>query len=220
MKFHKLEGKFVLRSVLTATLLFVGTAFAKDKDNPDHSATCTKSIAIARATASGTQPFLPEFIANWWRKNSKRYPDICLSQTPSVTAKNYLIVGSTSQKYFGGLFPTVKTYTSTSTTPYSSTGTVSDQYGNTWNYTATGDITTTTTTTVHENLPYTDRFVGLYMNAYDSGGRMVLATEHVYASRSGGDAANTAGYNIGSGLRNINARGRMLRSLVKSIQKD
>jgi hypothetical protein len=40
------------------------------------------------------------------------------------------------------------------------------------------------------------------------------------ASRTGGDAANTAGYNIGSGLMNINARGRMLKSLVKSIEKD
>jgi hypothetical protein len=119
-----------------------------------------------------------------------------------------------------GLFPTVRTYTNTSTTPYSSSGTVSDQYGNTWNYTATGDVTTTTTTTVQENLPYTDRFVGLYMNAYDSNGRMILATHHIYTSRTGGDAANTAGYNIGSGLMNINARGRMLKSLVKSIEKD
>jgi len=145
---------------------------------------------------------------------------VCFSQAPSTTAKNYLIVGSTSEKSFSGLFPTVKTYTNTNTAPYSSSGTVSDQYGNTWNYTATGDVTTTTTTTVHENLPYTDRFAGLYMNAYDSSGRMVLATGHIYTSRTGGDAANTAGYNIGSGIANINARGRMLKSLVKSVQKD
>lgn len=98
---------------------------------------------------------------------------------PSATAKNYLIVGSTSESSFRGLYPTVKTYTNSNTAPYTSYGTFNDQYGNVWNYTATGEVTTTTTTTVNENLPYTDRFEGLYMNAYDSKGRMVLATQHI-----------------------------------------
>jgi hypothetical protein len=210
----------VVAALVILLLLTVSFAAAKEKDNPDHSSTCTKSIAIARATAGGAEPFLPNFVVSWWRKNSKHYPDICLSQTPSKTAKNYLIVGSTSESSFSGLFPTVKTYTNTSTTPYTSYGTVNDQYGNVWSYTATGEVTTTTTTTVNENLPYTDRFVGLYMNAYDSKGRMVLATQHVYTSRTGGDAANTAGYNLGSALTNINARGRMLKSLIQSILVD
>jgi hypothetical protein len=173
-------------ALFLCAMFATAAAFARDKDNPDHSADCTKSIAVARATEGGAQPFLPEFVNNWWRKNSKRYPTVCFSQTPSARAKNYLIVGSTSEASFGGLFPTVKTYTNTNTAPYSSRGTVSDQYGNTWNYTATGDVTTTTTTPVQENLPYTDRFVGLYMNAYDSNGRMVLATGHIYTSRTGG----------------------------------
>ena len=188
-------------SLLTVTFC-VSAAFAKNRDNPDHSATCTKSIAVARAASGGAQPYLPEFVANWWRKNSKHYPDVCFSQVPNASARNYLIIGSTSEKSFSGIFPTVKTYSNVSATPYNASGTVNDQYGNVWNYTATGDITTTTTTTVQENLPYTDQFTGLYMNAYDSTGRMVLATGHIYSSRTGGDAANTAGYNMGSAIGN------------------
>jgi hypothetical protein len=213
-------GRQTAQSFLIAFLLLANAALARDKDNPDHSATCIKSIAVARATAGKTEPFLPDFVVNWWRKNSKHYPDICLSQSPSGAARNYLIIGSTSESSLEGLFPTVRTYTNTSTSPYTSYGTVSDQYGNVWNYTATGEVTTTTTTTVPENLPYTDRFVGLYMNAYDSNGRMILATRHIYTSRTGGDAANTAGYNLGSALTNINARGRMLKSLFNSIRAD
>jgi hypothetical protein len=85
MKLGKLPKKLVLFTLATA-LLFVGAAFAKG--NTDRSADCTKSIAVARATPGGAQSFLPEFIVNWWRKNSKRYPGVCFSQVPSTTAKN------------------------------------------------------------------------------------------------------------------------------------
>jgi len=95
-----------------------------------------------------------------------------------------------------------------------------DQYGNRWNYTATGDAQTTTATTVNENVPYTDRAVGLFARTYDSTGRIIRSDGHLYRTRTGGDASGTAGYNIGSALTNINARGKMLKFALLAITSD
>jgi hypothetical protein len=162
----------------------------------------------------------PDFVTHWWKKNAKNYPGVCLSSKPSSTARNYLMVFSTSESYYSGLMPTTHTYTSTSSTTFSANGSASDQYGNLWNYTATGDAQTTTATRVDENVPYTDRAVGLFVRTYDSTGRIIRSDGHLYRTRTGGDSSNTAGYNIGSALTNINARGRMLKSALLAITGD
>jgi hypothetical protein len=130
------------------------------------------------------------------------------------------MVFSTSKRYYSGLMPTTHTYTNASSTAFSADGSVTDQYGNRWNYTATGDAQTMTTTTVNENVPYTDRAVGLFAKTYDSTGRIIRSDGHLYRSRTGGDASSTFGYNMGSALSNINARGRMLKSALLAISND
>ena len=72
-------------------------------------------------------------------------------------SKNWTIVWSLQfLAAFYGLYPTVRTNTTTSTTPVSGSGTVTDSYGGMWNYTYDGKTTTTTTTTTREDLHYTD----------------------------------------------------------------
>ena len=56
---------------------------------------------------------------------------------------------------------------------------------------------------------------GLRLNRSD-----IPVRRHLYRSRTAGDAANSAGYNIGSALSNINARGRMLKSALLAIDSD
>lgn len=201
------------RAVLVATVLFL-------LSTPAHAQACTKVVSFALADASGIHLFMGtgNWIANWVQKNAKKYPDMCFSQTPSGGHANYLIVLSQSANYFTGFDPVVRTNTSTSSGPVSGNGTVTDNYGEMWNYTYNGTTTTTTTTTDHENVPYTINSNTIFAYAYAEGGAIVSRRYHVFSSKSGGDAANTAGYNIGSALASINARGRLLGSVVKDIE--
>jgi hypothetical protein len=203
---------------LAVPLLLMHTvAWAKKEA---YSGACTKSVSSAVVTSEGVQPLFPDFVTHWWKKNAENYPGVCLSSQPNPGAQNYLMVFSTSERYYSGLMPTTRTYTNTSSTALSADGSVTDQYGDRWNFTATGDAQTTTTTTVHENLPYTDRTTGLFAKTYDSAGRIIRSDGHLYRNRTGGDTSNTLGYNIGSAFSNINARSKMLKAALLAVEND
>jgi PEGA domain len=182
--------------------------------------TCSKVVSFALADASGVHPYAltGNWIGNWVQKNAKKHPDICFSQTPVQDRSNYLIVLSQSSGYLTGFDPVVRRDTSTSTTPVSGSGTVRDNYGGMWNYTYNGTVTSTTTTTTNENVPYMINSRTIYAYAYADGGVIVSQHYHVYSTKTGGDTANSAGYNIGNALLAINARGRLLNSAVKDIE--
>ena len=181
---------------------------------------CRKVVSFAMADANGVHPFMGtgNWIGKWVEKNAKRYPSICFSQSPIQGRANFLVVLSQSTGYLSGFDPVIRTDTNTSTTPVSGSGTVTSNYGGTWNYTYNGTATTTTTTTTQENVPYTISSRTVYAYAYGDGGAIISQRYHTYSSKSGGDAANSAGYNIGSALAAINARGRLVGSVVKDIQ--
>lgn len=185
-----------------------------------HAQTCAKVVSFALADASGVHPFMGtgDWIGKWVKKNAKKHPDICFSQSPLQERASYLIVLSQSAGYLAGLDPVLRTDTSTSTTPVSGTGTVRDNYGSTWNYTYNGTATATTTTTRNENVPYTIRSDTIYAYVYGENGAIISERNHVFSTRSGGNASNTAGYNLGSALTAINARGRLLDAAVKDIE--
>jgi hypothetical protein len=181
--------------------------------------TCTKVVSFALADATGVHPFMGtgNWIGKWVEKNAKKYPDICFSQNPMQGQANYLVVLSQSAGYFTGFDPVVRTNTSTSTSPVSGSGTVTSNYGAMWNYSYNGTETTTTTTTTNENVPYTVTSNTIYAYAYRSDGAIISRRYHVYSTRSGGDAYNTAGYNLGNVLAAISARGRLIGSVVKDV---
>ncbi len=102
--------------------------------------------------------------------------------------------------------------------PVSGSGTVTDNYGGMWSYTYNGTVTTTTTTTEHLNVPYIDRSNTLYVYSYDQQGMLRSHRWRTITTRSGGDAYNTLGYNLGSALSSIHMRERLLKDAVLDVQ--
>ncbi len=184
---------------------------------------CDKNISFAVAGGGQIVSRVPAFAEKWISKNQKKYTGLCFSQVPDPQAANYLLVFSTSQSAFNGIYPTVRTNTSTSTstTPVSGSGIVTDNYGGMWNYTydGTATTTTTTTTTTHENLPYTDTSNTLYLNSYDQHGGMISQRWRTITTRQGGDGANTLGYNLGAALGAIHMKEHLLKSVVEDVTK-
>ena len=128
---------------------------------------------------------------------------------PVQDAENYLIVLSTSADVLHGFDPVVKT--NTTSVPVS--GTVVGQGGTTWNFSGTADVTTTTTT----ESAFTIQSRTIYATAFDLRGIIVTQRWHTYSTKQGGDPANSFGHNLGNTLRSINARGRLIDSVVKDI---
>lgn len=180
---------------------------------------CRTNISFAVTTPGGIVPGAPKFTQKWIKKNSKNYPGFCFSQTPAPYGENYLLAFSTSQAVFNGFYPTVRTATSTAMTPVSGNGTVTDNYGNSWNFNYSGTATTTTTTTTRENVPYTDTSHTLYLYAYDQQGRLISGRWRTITTRQGGDGANTLGYNLGAALGAIRIKERLLQSVFNDVYK-
>jgi len=184
---------------------------------------CDKNISFAVAEGGQIVSRVPAFAEKWISKNQNKYAGLCFSQVPDSQAANYLLIFSTSQSAFNGIYPTVKTSNSTNTsaTPVSGSGTVTDNYGGMWNYTydGTATTTTTTTTTTHEDLPYTDTSNTLYLNSYDQQGRMISQRWRTITTRQGGDGANTLGYNLGAALGAIHMKEHLLKSVVEDVAK-
>jgi hypothetical protein len=181
--------------------------------------TCHRSVSFAMADASGVHPFLGSgnWIEKWIKSNQKKHPDTCFSQVPISGTDNFVIVLSKSNSYLSGLDPVVRTNTNVTTTPVSGSGSVTTGSG-VWTYRYNGTETATTTTTTNENAPYTISESTIFAFAYRATGAVVSKHYHVYSSKTGGDTANTAGYNLGNALAAMNARGRLLSSTVKDIE--
>ena len=184
---------------------------------------CDKNISFAVAEGGQIVPRVPAFADKWISKNQKKYAGLCFSQAPNSRAANYLLVFSTSQSAFNGIYPVVRTSTNTNTntTPVSGSGTVTDNYGGMWNYTYDGTVTTTTTTTTttHDDLPYTDTSSTLYLRSYDQNGRVISERWRTITTRQGGDGANTLGYNLGAALGAIHMKQHLLKNVVEDVTK-
>lgn len=183
------------------------------------SGNCGKNISFAVAEGGQIVSRAPGFTQKWIDKNQKQYPGLCFSQNANPNAANYVLVFSTSISDFNGLYPTVRTNTSTSTSPVSGSGMVTDNYGGMWSYSYNGTATTTTTTTTHENLRYTDTSNTLYLYSYGQRGKLISWHWRTITTRQGGDGANTLGYNLGAALGSIHLKERLLKDAVADIAK-
>lgn len=162
---------------------------------------------------------MPNWAINWVKKNEKHYREVrfSTSEGPVAGAKNFVIAFSASSGAVQGFEPVTHTDTSTNTSPVSGSGTVTDNQGEMWNYTYEGTVTTTTTTTSTEQVPYTETSNTLYLTGFNEQGQMVSQRWHVFSSRTGGNPYNSAGYNLGSALASINARGHLLKKVVDDL---
>jgi hypothetical protein len=214
-------GEEVMKQMIALLFLMLAVQpmLAKDKMSAD----CEKNVSFAVAEGGQIVPRVPAFADKWISKNQKKYAGLCFSQAPNSRAANYLLVFSTSQSAFNGIYPVVRTSTNTNTntTPVSGSGTVTDNYGSMWNYTYDGTVTTTTTTTTttHDDLPYTDTSNTLYLRSYDQNGRVISERWRTITTRQGGDGANTLGYNLGAALGAIHMKQHLLKNVVEDVTK-
>jgi hypothetical protein len=178
---------------------------------------CVKNISFAVAEGGQIVSKAPQFTQKWIEKNQKKYAGLCFSQVPNPQATNYVLVFSTSRSSFNGIFPTVITSTSTNSSPVSGSGTITTNSGSMWNYTYEGTETTTATTSIPENLPYTDTTSTLYVNAYSQNGSLVSQRFRSITTRQGGEGANTLGYNLGAALGAIHIKERLLKDAVEDV---
>src|SRR5579859_2911024 len=183
-------------------------------------AECKKSVTFAIASNGSLAYRLPNVSTKWFDSALKKNPDICFSQYGSARvdgAMPFLVVLSTSQSAFNGLYPVYRTNTSTTTSPVSGSGTITGNNGSTWNYTYQGQDTVTTTTTERTDVPYQDTTVGLYAMVYDNKGSAIGSAQRTETFRQGGDPNNTLGYNLGSRLAAIHIKEHLLQDSLKRI---
>lgn len=178
---------------------------------------CAQTISFAIARGDRVEPVVLAFTEKWISKNQKKYAGLCFGQTPNPEAKNYLLVFSTSEAAFQGVYPTLRTTTSVTSTPVSGSGTVTNNYGSTWNYSFDGTMTTTTTTATQVDLPYTDTAHNIFLHVYDQNGLLVSDRWRTVTTRQGGDGANTFGYNLGAMLSAIHIKERLLKDGVQDV---
>jgi hypothetical protein len=203
---------FFAGAVLAASLFLSLPAIAADKETQ---ATCSKNVSFAYAESGHPiRMMVPNFVQKWIKKNHSKHPSVCFSQTPAPSIPNYLFVFSESSSAFSGLYPTVRT--STNTSPVSGSGTVTDTYGSTWQYTYSGTVTTTTTE--HYETPYTDTTETLYLYAYGENGTTISQRWRGRTVRAGGDGWNTLGYNLGSLMATHHYPEKLLADVVKDAE--
>jgi hypothetical protein len=179
-----------------------------------------KKVTFAVADHNGgIEYYTPNWVQHWVKKNAKKHPDMAFTEERAVTDNSYLIVLSDSPSVLSGFEPVTRTTTSTSTSPVSGSGTITDYQGGMWNYTYDGTVTTTSTTQTTQNEAYTIQSNTLYVTTFDSRGGTVSKHWHTYSTKSGGDAYNSLGYNLASALMSINSRGRLIGEAVKGIEK-
>jgi hypothetical protein len=198
-----------MNKALSAALLLSLTiiSYAKDK-KLQPTGECHKYVSVAIATQQGIEQAAPAFVMKWWSKNARKYPYVCMGTDGSTNQPgNYLLLVSASQENINGVTSTVRTYTNTSKYTFT----------NSLGYSSSGTITTSTP--VRESAEFTDSNSTIFMAVYDSHRSLIGKESHLYSVRSGGDASETLGYNLASALTAINARGRMLKNLMKGVDR-
>jgi hypothetical protein len=183
-------------------------------------ALCDQTITVAGLTPRGLALYVPPEGQKFMAKNSQNYPRMCLVEDASKLvpgAPRYLLVYAYSQNAFAGFQPVTRI--NTTTTPVSGSGTVSNSYGEVWNFTYFGTVESTEIDTIEE--PYVIQSRSLYLNAYDESGALVSSHSITLSRQIGGDGASALGYN-GAQLIGMlwNNPSRLIKSVLKDVQKD
>jgi len=137
----------------------------QDRQRPD----CTKNVTLAGLSGEKLVLGVPSWAAKWIEKNEKRMPQICFSETPMKSARNYLIVFSTSAGEVS------KEAADTAVDPAKSAraagvGTFTTLYGSTWHYSFDRNVGTTILTQDDADEPHGVPGQVLYATAYTEEG--------------------------------------------------
>ena len=148
------------------------SAFAVGQSALPSPVSCAKTISFAVAEGGQPVPAIPKFAAKWIGKkyHFEGHPDLCLSQIPSSSTANYVVIFSISESSFDGLTPSAHTYTSDGLLSGNVGGV--NSYGGTWNYSYAAGFPPGTTSSIDLQKVDASKKV-LVVRAYNERGRVV-----------------------------------------------
>jgi hypothetical protein len=179
-------------------------------------AVCDQIITVAGLTPSGLALYVPPLGQKFMAKNSKNYPRMCLVEDTDyivLGVPRYLLVYAYSEGSFSGFQPIKQSRN----IPVYGSGTATNAYGGTWNFTYHGTMTEIETV----QAPYVIQSHSLYLHAYDDNGHVVSQHSMTTSSQTGGDASWAAGYNGAQLIALLwNNPSRLIKSVLSDVQKD
>ena len=138
----------------------------QDRQRPE----CTKNITLAGLKGERLVLGVPTWAVKWIEKNEKRMPEICFSETPMKTARNYLIVFSTPGGAAIGKDVGDAVLNPTNGSSSTGVGTFTTNFGSTWHYSYDRNVGTTVLTTDDADEPHGQAGQVLYATAYTEEG--------------------------------------------------
>jgi len=138
----------------------------QDRQRPE----CTKNITLGGLKGERLVLGVPTWAVKWIEKNEKRMPEICFSETPMKTARNYLIVFSTPGGTAGSKDINDAVLNPTNGSSATGVGTFTTNFGSTWHYSYDRNVGTTVLTTDDADEPHGQPGQVLYATAYTEEG--------------------------------------------------
>jgi len=138
----------------------------QDRQRPE----CTKNVTLAGLKGERLVLGVPAWAAKWIEKNEKHMPEICFSETPMKTARNYLIVFSTPAGSTGSKDVADAVLNPAKDTTATGVGTFTTSFGSTWHYSYDRNVGTTVLTQDDADEPHGRPGQVLYATAYTEEG--------------------------------------------------
>ena len=191
----------------------------EDGFNDGQRAGCTKNVSLGSVDKERLFLAIPEWAANWYEKNQKRFPGMCFSDSPMLGAQNYLVVFYTSAPAVSGIDTLREISAAADMSPRSGVGTFTTNYGSTWHYTFDRTATTTVTTVLTDKVPHSLQSNVLYATAYSERGIPISQHWPTAAAKNGKETSVKHGKNRVAALPEIRIMSDLLTQMAEDIAK-
>ena len=191
----------------------------EDGFNDGQRAGCTKNVSLGSLDKERLFLAIPEWAANWYEKNQKRFPGMCFSDSPMSGAQNYLVVFCTSAPAVSGIDPLIKISASADMSQVSGVGTFTTSYGSTWHYTFDRTATTTVTTVLTEKVPHNLNSNVLYATAYSEQGISISQHWPTAITKNGKETSGKRGKKRDTSSPEIRMMSELLNEMAEDIAK-
>jgi hypothetical protein len=191
----------------------------EDGFNDGQRAGCTKNVSLGSLDKEKLFLAIPEWAANWYEKNQKKFPGMCFSNALMSRAQNYLIVFYTSAPAVSGSEPLKNISASADMSPLSGVGTFTTSYGSTWHYTYDRTATTTVTTVLTEKVPHNLQPNVLYATAYSEQGIPISQHWPTPITKKSKETSGKPGKKRDASLPAVHMMGELLNEMAEDIAK-
>src|SRR5437016_5450077 len=191
----------------------------EDGFNDGQRAGCTKNVSLGSVDKERLFLAIPEWAANWYEKNQKRFPGMCFSDSPMLGAQNYLVVFYTSAPAVSGIDTLREISAAADMSPRSGVGTFTTNYGSTWHSTFDRTATTTVTTVLTDKVPHSLQSNVLYATAYSERGIPISQHWPTAAAKNGKETSVKHGKNRVAAPPEIRIMSDLLTQMAEDIAK-